>query len=166
MGKRPLSTPRLSRSFDRGKATEEGRTMNPQLISIVADERTNDLRRDAERARLARSAARRRRASEPVPRTTIRGAVTGDAEALRRLAQLDSSQTPSGQVLVAEVDGELRAALAVDDGSVIADPFHSTAELVALLRAHAAHMREAHPRVRVVGRSRWSASTPAGRARA
>lgn len=51
-----------------------------------------------------------------------------------RLASIDSAPVPSGPLLLAEVDGELRAALAVTDGGVIADPFVPTSTLVELLR--------------------------------
>jgi hypothetical protein len=65
---------------------------------------------------------------------TIRIAVSADGEALGRLAQLDSAATPAPMPLVvAEVDGELRAALSLDGGPAIADPFRRTAELVAVL---------------------------------
>jgi hypothetical protein len=64
----------------------------------------------------------------------IRLAVSADAEALGRLAQLDSAPPPAPvPLLVAEVGGELRAALPLDGGRAIADPFRPTAELVAIL---------------------------------
>lgn len=68
---------------------------------------------------------------------TLRRAWPGDERDLERLAQLDSSTRPAGRVLVAEVDGELRAAISLDDGAVIANPFEPTATLVELLRARA-----------------------------
>ena len=67
---------------------------------------------------------------------TIRYAFPDDAQALRRLAILDSQRVRHDVVLVAEVDGELRAALA-EDGTAIADPFHHTADLILLLRERA-----------------------------
>jgi hypothetical protein len=70
----------------------------------------------------------------PAETLTIRMAVSADAEALGRLAQLDSAPPPAPvPMLVAEVGGELRAALPVDGGRAIADPFRWTAELVAIL---------------------------------
>ncbi len=69
---------------------------------------------------------------------TLRPAYADDAIALERLAVLDSATVPPGRLLVAEVEGELWAALAPERGAVIADPFRSTAPLVALLRARAA----------------------------
>ncbi len=68
---------------------------------------------------------------------TIRLAEPGDGLSLRRLAELDSSSVPDGEVLLAEVDGVPRAALATATGAVIADPFEATAHLVEVLRATA-----------------------------
>jgi hypothetical protein len=67
---------------------------------------------------------------------TIRSARDADAGALARLAALDSSHVPSGDLLVAEVSGELVAA--ASDAGVIADPFRPTADVVDLLRLRAA----------------------------
>ncbi|MGZ4170014.1 MAG: hypothetical protein ACXVRN_01490 [Solirubrobacteraceae bacterium] len=69
----------------------------------------------------------------------IRPSYADDELALARLAALDSAAgPPPAPVLVAEVDGTLSAALSLHDGSAIADPFRPTAQVVALLRAHAA----------------------------
>jgi len=70
----------------------------------------------------------------------VRIAGPEDSEALANLAALDSTHPPSGPTLVAEVDGELRAALSVPDETVIADPFQSSADLVELLRARSAEL--------------------------
>jgi len=71
------------------------------------------------------------------PTISIRAATNGDGTTLARLAALDSAPVPFGPVLLAEVDGQPRAALSVSDGSVIGDPFARTAELAELLRFHA-----------------------------
>jgi hypothetical protein len=68
---------------------------------------------------------------------TIRYASDGDARDLARLAALDSSKVPAGALLVAEVDGELWAAVAIVRGPAIADPFRPSAPVVELLRARA-----------------------------
>ncbi|HEY2162192.1 MAG TPA: hypothetical protein VGH24_12860 [Solirubrobacteraceae bacterium] len=73
--------------------------------------------------------------NEPI---TIRLATRDDHLALWRLAALDSTDSvPSGRVLLAEVGGELHAALSLEDGSAIADPFHPTLHILELLRIHA-----------------------------
>jgi hypothetical protein len=74
---------------------------------------------------------------------TLRFASTADAEAIERLAQLDSRRAPSGPVLVAEVGGELWAALSLDDHHAVADPFRPTGELVALLAERARQIHRA-----------------------
>jgi hypothetical protein len=65
-------------------------------------------------------------------------ATADDERSLHRLAALDSTPvTPAPPLVVAEVEGELKAALSLSDGSAIADPFYPSADLVALLRSHA-----------------------------
>ncbi len=88
----------------------------------------------------------------------IRRAYADDAIALARLAALDSADAvPAAPVLVAELDGELSVALSLTDGSVIADPFVPTAEVVALLALRAAAEKPAVRTVRFRSPSRpWS----------
>jgi hypothetical protein len=69
---------------------------------------------------------------------TIRPAFADDRSALVRLAALDSSPVPPAPVLLAEVDGQPRAALSLADRSLVADPFFPTVDIVSLLRTHAA----------------------------
>ena len=71
----------------------------------------------------------------------IREAEPTDIRALARLAELDSRPLPGGEVLVAEADGRIRAALSVDRDAMIADPFEATAELAALLELRAEQIR-------------------------
>jgi hypothetical protein len=63
----------------------------------------------------------------------IRSATVGDQRALLRLAALDSALPLDSAELIAEVGGEIRAAVGAD-GRAIADPFTPTAGLVAHLR--------------------------------
>jgi hypothetical protein len=72
---------------------------------------------------------------------TIRFARPDEAEALAALARLDSSRAPQGTVLVADVRGELWAAVSVDDGHAVANPFRPSGELTFRLGEHA---RELH----------------------
>ena len=69
------------------------------------------------------------------PTVVIRAASGSDGIALENLARMDSQRPVSGDVLVAEQDGVIVAALAGD--RAIADPFRPTADLVSLLRLHA-----------------------------
>ena len=82
---------------------------------------------------------------------TIRHATTADEFAVRRLAVLDSSSPPTGDVLLAEMDNELWAALSLDSGAAIADPFRPSGDLVELLRFRAGRVN-GHPHIRPLAR--------------
>ena len=71
---------------------------------------------------------------------TMRLAGPNDDAALRRLAAIDSKPVPAGDVLIAEVDAGIVAAVPVDGGAAVADPFTPTAHLVALLRSRAGQL--------------------------
>jgi hypothetical protein len=71
---------------------------------------------------------------------TIRLATSADTIDLERLAQLDSTASPTGPTLVAEVKGKLVAALPLDGGRPVADPFQRTGEIVHLLELRAAQL--------------------------
>jgi hypothetical protein len=75
------------------------------------------------------------------PALTLRLAGPADAGALRRLAELDSSAAPRGEVLVAEVGGDIWAAVSLEDHHAVADPFRPTSELVFLLHQRARGVR-------------------------
>ena len=70
----------------------------------------------------------------------LRLATAADEDRLQTLAQLDSARVPTGEVLIAEIDGRLRAALPLDGGAPIADPFRRSAGVVQLLRMRAAQL--------------------------
>jgi hypothetical protein len=72
---------------------------------------------------------------------TIRPAVAGDAAGLRGLAEIDSAAVPAGSLLIGELDGVLVAAVSIDGGQTIADPFVPTAALVELLGRRAGQVR-------------------------
>ena len=72
----------------------------------------------------------------------IRAARGSDAGVLEALARLDSQTPLAGDVLLAEEDGIVVAALAGD--RVVADPFRPTADVVALLRIHAGRAERRH----------------------
>jgi hypothetical protein len=105
------------------------------LTKRLAHAHIEDLRRDADRfaARRAALAARGQSASAHDGPITIRRATVDDEPALADLAALDSARIPAGAVLLAESCGKLRAALSLEDGAAIADPFRPTAGIVELL---------------------------------
>jgi hypothetical protein len=67
----------------------------------------------------------------------IRPARPDEELTLLRLAALDSAPPLKGEILVADVDGAIIAALDLDHDRAIADPFRHTADLVELLRTRA-----------------------------
>jgi hypothetical protein len=64
----------------------------------------------------------------------VRPARDVDAADLRRLAALDSARPLTGEILIAVSGGDVAAAMSLDTGAVIANPFEPTAHLVELLR--------------------------------
>jgi hypothetical protein len=68
----------------------------------------------------------------------IRSARTADEQAIAVLGVLDGGRRmPKGDVMVAEVDGRIRAAVG-SNGAAISDPFWPSADLVSMLRVHTA----------------------------
>ena len=144
--------------------TSPARAMNPHLHDYLIRAHTDELLRQAADARLValaraqhprrrdaifRAFARRVRGASDLRRgpersvheeITIRYARSEDEAALGRLATLDSATVPALPLLVAEVDGELRAASSVSGSEVIADPFHPTVALVELLQIRAGQL--------------------------
>ena len=68
----------------------------------------------------------------------LRAATADDDADLRRLSALDSAPALPHPALVALADGRPVAAISLDDGRVVADPFAPTADVVPLLRTRAA----------------------------
>jgi hypothetical protein len=65
---------------------------------------------------------------------TMRPATSRDVTAVARLVELEEARPLSGEVLLAEVDGRVIAALSVREDRAVADIFQPTAEIVAMLR--------------------------------
>ena len=87
----------------------------------------------------------------------IRRARPADAAALARLAALDSSRAPRGDVLLAEVGGELWAALSLDDLHAVADPMRPSADAVLMLGRRGRQLRRgARSRVHGLPRARFA----------
>ena len=77
----------------------------------------------------------------------VRPARDVDTADLAKLAKLDSAAPLTGDVLLAVSGGEVGAAMSLDSGAVVADPFVPTAHLVELLRtaARPASHSASHP---------------------
>ena len=80
------------------------------------------------------------RAADEAP-LLIRHAAPTDARELARLAELDERSLPLGERLVGVLEGRVVAALEVDSGTAIADPFVPTEGVVELLGLRAAQVR-------------------------
>ncbi len=76
----------------------------------------------------------------------IRRARDSDAPLLHDLAELDSARPLQGPVIVAVVEGEIWAALGLDDDRIVADPFLPTAPAVELLALRVRQLRAADGR--------------------
>lgn len=72
---------------------------------------------------------------------TLRQAGTADEAAIARVAALDSSRPPRCPALIGQVEGRIVAALSLDDGAVVADPFEHTADVVQALRLRRDQLR-------------------------
>jgi hypothetical protein len=96
---------------------------------------------------------------------TIRPAYADDYRALIRLAALDSAPAaPAQPLLLAEVDGQLRVALSLPDGAVIADPFFPSTAIIALLCQHARALESRPAKRRLVSlAARWRGAAAAAR---
>ena len=76
---------------------------------------------------------------------TVRAASAADEPVLTALARLDSARPLAGRCLLAEVGGRPVAALSVEEGRVVADPFVATREAVAVLKLRAGHAAAPRP---------------------
>ena len=85
----------------------------------------------------------------PIESITLRYASDADRSRVDRLATVDSSDRLHGEVLLAEVGGELWAALETASGRVVADPFRASGQLVALLRLHGRRQPATRHRLRL-----------------
>jgi hypothetical protein len=124
--------------------------MHPQFRIDLLRERSHQLELDVNRTRLLAERSR------PVPPTSepvaLRLCSVHDDAALERLAVLEGRVVPSGRLVLAEVNGTIVAALPLNGGAPLADPFRSTAHLLPLLRLRASQLEQATgTRARLVG---------------
>jgi hypothetical protein len=105
--------------------------MHPELLRQVAMARIADFQRDAVRYRRARAFST---GPPQAVRTAIQLRLSACREELERLAALSERTASDGEWLVADVDGVPVAAVSVDDGSTVYDPFKPTSQAVSLLQ--------------------------------
>jgi hypothetical protein len=129
---------------------------NDNLLRTFSRYQSDDAQRFRRGAHAADERPAAERQSDPV---TIRHAHPADLRSLERLAALDSRRLPSGELFVAEVGDQLVAAVSIDTGAVIADPFEPTAAIVDLLRVHADAVRPQVPHTAKAARAAAQAAT-------
>jgi hypothetical protein len=122
------------------------------INALIAAEHNADLHRNSARWRTlpaadAEQASAATRADLPI--VALRQAQPDESAVVSRLAALDDAPALSGPVLLAVVDGEAVAALSLDDGRVVANPFLHTEAAVGLLRLRARHLSVTRPRRRL-----------------
>jgi hypothetical protein len=110
--------------------------MNPFFSKEMAQEHIGDLRRQARASRIPEDLI------EDEDGLTVRAATQRDSEAVRLLAALEGVTMPRGEMLVAQVGEDVVAALPLDGGRPLADPFRPSAQHVELLRLRARQLRE------------------------
>ncbi len=105
--------------------------MHPELMRQVAMVRMAGFQRDAIRYRQAREGYAR---PPQTVRTAIELRLSACREELERLSQLSERPLHEGDWIVADVDGVAVAAVAVDDGTTVYDPFKPTSQALSLLK--------------------------------
>jgi hypothetical protein len=118
--------------------------MSITLSMLAGREHGADLRRGAQRRRTIQSTL----VSADAPTVELRLASGGEGHVVRRLAALDDAAELEGPVLLAVVDGDAVAGLSLRDGRVVANPFVSTRETVALLHLRAENLSQVPARHR------------------
>jgi hypothetical protein len=131
--------------------------ISPRLNMIRPHANADDFQRAATERRINRGRAQPQRSRRVERNVTIRLSAPQDEHRLAKLAQLDSSRPPAQPVLLAEVDGQLAGAISLSDGTVVANPFRPTADVVDLLRVRAAQVGSISPIARSRGlREHWA----------
>jgi hypothetical protein len=134
--------------------------MMTSINALIASEHNADLRRDSERRRPGADSEQPSTTTRTeMPIVALRLAQPDESAVVRRLAALDDAPALSGPALLALVDGEAVAALSLDDGRVVANPFLHTEAAVGLLRLRARQesvARRPRRRLRTILRPRFA----------
>ena len=119
------------------------------LLMNMAEQRGKELREYASARRIAgqrRHSLTARPAARPTGEISIRRLTDDDTEALDRVSGRDSASRPSGELLGAEIGGELIAAISVTTGEIVADPFKPTDVARDMLAMRAAQLHRSRAR--------------------
>jgi hypothetical protein len=133
--------------------------MTSTINARVAEEHVADLRRVAGR----RHGALTSRDEGYAARVELRLAEADEVHVVRQLADLDDACPLEGPVLLALLDGDAVAGLALRDRRVVANPFVPADEAVALLRLRAEHLSSVPVRRRLWHLPRLRLARPARR---
>ena len=124
--------------------------MNKLTYLLALDRQGELLSQAADERRAKQPAADPALAAERELRIRLAG--RGDDVVLEQLAALDSQSPLHGDVLIAELDGVAVAALSLQDGRLIADPFAPTAAVGDHLRLRAGSIQSRHRRSSAIRR--------------
>jgi hypothetical protein len=120
--------------------------MHPQFRIEMLHERSRELTNQIDRGRLLTAERTRDEIAEEA--VSLRICRVSDDPSLERLAALEGQAVPHGRQLLAEVDGEIVAALPLAGGAFLGDPFRPTAHLLPLMRQRAAQLyAPPHPHI-------------------
>lgn len=114
--------------------------MHPDIQRLLVADRIEMLRHDARRPPRDERPVR-----DDESEIELRLCRVSDNEALGVLAALNERVLPCGSFVVGLVDGRLVAALPIDGGPLLADPFVRTSHLRHLLELRATQIREPRP---------------------
>jgi hypothetical protein len=106
--------------------------MFPQLTYDFAKERIAAGHREAARHRFVREA--NQRAPQQSVRVAIELRLSACRDELERLAALSERRLRDGDWIVADVDGVPVAAVSIEDGTTVYDPFRPVSQAVSLLK--------------------------------
>jgi len=101
-----------------------------------------DMRREQERRARSAPSVYVRQAD---PTIALRLCRVDDDPALAKLAALEERPAPTGRFVIAELNGRIVAALPLDGGPALRDPFVRTAHLQRLLELRVAQLNNPEP---------------------
>ena len=120
--------------------------MHPSFRTAILQDNRRELERALRIAYLLRDAEPVRAVpAEPVEPVVLRLSRIQDDVALDTLGRLEGRPVSAGCYVVAEIAGEIVAALPLDRGTPLADPFRPTAHLLPLLELRAKQLTGDRP---------------------
>jgi hypothetical protein len=136
--------------------------MHPEFLQMTLHDHQRELDQRVRAAYLEKSFPDPQEENQEA--VALRLCRVADDDALERLALLEGRPAPAGRYVVAEVDGDVVAAISLVSGAALADPFKPTAHLMPLLELRAAQLAPEARRSR--GLPLWSTVRGWGRASA